>query len=245
MRFFVILIGVILLTTSCKKSDENSELNLAQITSKVKNLTFMQDALNTLSEVRDMNSKKINPNLTDDAKVQDYIRKINSSKSKQELVSVFNSAGIQESDELLNKLELINNNILKVYLAVPELKQLTAQDRTQIFTEIYKEHQLINKLKLQSDFLGKLNLSKNMFAEEDFTCYHNFSRSYTSCENTFDYELIVIWLGFGEVMRGSFGVALKPALFSALMLSGAAYIHREMCIQNTFADFNICSQEYL
>ena len=78
MRFFVILIGVILLTTSCKKSDENSELNLAQITSKVKNLTFMQDALNTLSEVRDMNSKKINPNLTDDAKVQDYIRKINS-----------------------------------------------------------------------------------------------------------------------------------------------------------------------
>jgi hypothetical protein len=241
MRFFVILIGVILLTTSCKKSDENSELNLSQITSKVKNLTFMQDALNTLSEVRDMNSKKINPNLTDDAKVQDYIRKINSSKSKQELVSVFNSAGIQESDELLNKLELINNNILKVYLAVPELKQLTAQDRTQIFTEILKEHQLINKLKFQSDFLAKLNLS-NKIALEDFSCYHNFSRSYTSCQDTFDVALLITWVGLGEAVAGSFGIAVYPALGTALTLSAGIYLQREMCIQDADVSFKICAQ---
>jgi hypothetical protein len=201
----------------------------------------MQDALNILSEVREMNSKKINPNLTDDAKVQDYIRKINSSKSKQELVSVFNSAGIQESDELLNKLELINNNILKVYLAVPELKQLTAQDRTQIFTEILKEHQLINKLKFQSYFLAKLNLS-NKIALEDFSCYHNFNLNYNTCQTNYIYAMLTIWSTVAITSFFSEGFVAQPAVALAFLLSAVVELQRSACESDAFASFNICSQ---
>ena len=58
MRYFVIFILTIILSTSCKKSDVNPELSLAEITTKVKNLQSMKDALNTFSEVRDMNQKR-------------------------------------------------------------------------------------------------------------------------------------------------------------------------------------------
>lgn len=59
MRFFVILMSAILLSSSCKKSDLNSELDVAVITNKVKNLKSMQNALNIVSELRDMNIKRL------------------------------------------------------------------------------------------------------------------------------------------------------------------------------------------
>ena len=140
MRYFVIFILTIILSTSCKKSDVNPELSLAEITTKVKNLQSMKDALNTFSEVRDMNQKRerINNKLIVDFEEKDFLRKINNSKSKQEIISVLNLAGIQESEILVNKLDLINGHIMAVYLAVPELKKLTVQERTQMFTEIFK-----------------------------------------------------------------------------------------------------------
>lgn len=243
MRFFIILIGVILLSSSCKKSNSNSELDLAVISNKVKNLKSMQNALNIMSELRDVSTKKFNPNLTDDAKVQDYIRKINSSKSKQELVSVFNSAGIRESDELLNKLELINKNILEIYFAVPELKQLTKQDRTQIFTEIYKEHYLINKLKLQSEFLGKLNLSKNMFVEDDWDCYNEFNINCGICDSGYNYSMLAVWadVAYIGLITSEVGGAI-PAAGYGLIMSAILYFAREECRTISIASFTACTQ---
>ena len=247
MRYFVIFILTIILSTSCKKSDVNPELSLAEITTKVKNLQSMKDALNTFSEVRDMNQKRerINNKLIVDFEEKDFLRKINNSKSKQEIISVLNLAGIQESEILVNKLDLINGHIMAVYLAVPELKKLTAQERTQMFTEIFKEHDLINKLKLQSNFLGKLNLSNKIaFVDnDDFTCYHNFSSSYNSCENAFIVEMVITWAAFVDVSTGSLGTALQPALGSALFISVGIFAVRELCIRDTFADFTICSQQ--
>lgn len=177
----------------------------------------------------------------DDAKVQDYVKKINSSKTKQELVSVFNTAGIQESDELLNKLESINNNILDVYRAVPELKQLTAQVRTQIFTEIYEEYNLINKLKLQSEFLGKLNLSKNMFVEDLSGCYEDFNIGWGSCENSFNIELGAIWAGVLFASESSLGIGAFPAVGAGLIATAAVYLQRQTCQSAAIASFASCT----
>jgi hypothetical protein len=243
MRYFVIFILAILLSTSCKKSDVNPELSLAEITTKVKNLKSMKDALNTFSEVRDMNQKRerINNKLTEDLQVNDFLRKINNSKSKQEIISVLNLAGIQESEILVNKLDLINGHIMAVYLAVPELKKLTAQERTQMFTEILKEHDLINKLKLQSNFLGKLNLS-NKIAFDDFTCYHNFSYGYTGCDNRFIRDMTTIWGTFLMGMEHSAGFGVQPLLGVALIATAAVYVEREVCMADVFTSFNICAQ---
>jgi len=243
MRYFVIFILAILLSTSCKKSDVNPELSLAEITTKVKNNQSMKDALNTFSEVRDMNQKRerINNKLTEDLQVNDFLRKINNSKSKQEIISVLNLAGIQESEILVNKLDLINGHIMAVYLAVPELKKLTAQERTQMFTEILKEHDLINKLKLQSNFLGKLNLS-NKIAFDDFTCYHNFSYDYTGCDNRFIRDMTTIWGTFLMGMEHSAGFGVQPLLGVALIATAAVYVEREVCMADVFTSFNICAQ---
>ena len=246
MRYFVIFILTIILSTSCKKSDVNPELSLAEITTKVKNLQSMKDALNTFSEVRDMNQKRerINNKLIVDFEEKDFLRKINNSKSKQEIISVLNLAGIQESEILVNKLDLINGHIMAVYLAVPELKKLTAQERTQMFTEIFKEHDLINKLKLQSNFLGKLNLSNKIAFVDDFTCYHNFSYGYTGCENRLIRELLTIWGTFLMGMEYSGGFGVQPLLGVALIATVAVYIEREVCMADVFTAFNICTQAY-
>ena len=100
-------------------------------------------------------------------------------------------------------------------------------------------------MKLQSNFLGKLNLSNKIAAVNDFTCYHNFSAGFGGCESRFIRELTVIWGGFVMGMESSLAFAVQLALGVALIASTAVYIEREVCFADVFTSFNICAQAYM
>jgi hypothetical protein len=55
--------------------------------------------------------------------------------------------------------------------------------------------------------------------------------------------MTITWVAFGEVISGSFGFAIQPALATALLASAGIVLLNEMCIRDTFADFTICSQQ--
>jgi phosphoenolpyruvate phosphomutase len=152
MRYFVILILAIILSTSCKKSDVNPELSLAEITTKVKNLKSMKDALNRASNYisAGADSIMIHSKSKRADEVIEFAKKIRKNNKNIPLVcvpSTYNATYEKELEKAGFNIVIYANHLMRSIVPAMEntIKQILKNERTfEIEKKLMKIKSIIN-----------------------------------------------------------------------------------------------------
>jgi hypothetical protein len=205
----------------------------------VKNLASMDELVGSLNLSRNPDYKFLNSNLRDNEKVASYINSIKQAKNKEDIITVFNAAGIPDSKLLVDQISFQNQKLLEVYKAIPELKFVSVEDRKKIFTEVLNELYLLKKVNNQSPFVSNKKIQKFPVLK-DMGCYDNFNLDWNGCTMNYNYEVMGIWSVVLATSLYGGEIAALPLLAGAFSLTSIAYLVRESCYSSSVAYFNIC-----
>ena len=120
----IILLVFVLFTGSCKKENQFTEPNISDITQKLRTNPAMGELFTSLIYKKGENHTYSNVNLRDNSKVELYINLIKQAKSREDMETIFNSAGINNSKLLVDNIYFQNQKLVEIYQTVPELKLL-------------------------------------------------------------------------------------------------------------------------
>jgi len=223
----------------CKKEKENIEPDIFDIKQKVKNLAAMDELIGSLNLSINPDYKYLNSNLRDNEKVASYINLVKQAKNKEDIITVFNAAGIPDCKLLVDQISFQNQKLLEVYKAVPESMFVSVEDRKKIFTEVLNELYLIKKVNYQSAFVSNTKF-QNFPVIKDMGCYDTFNLDWGSCNTALDWALVTIWSGVAISSAYGSEIAALPLLAGAFAATSIAYLYRESCYSNSIAHFNVC-----
>lgn len=237
-KHFSILLGIMVFTVSCKKDNQITEPNISEITQKLRTNTAMGELVMSLIYDRDENHTYSNANLKDKDKVESYKNLIKQAKSREEIISIFNSAGINNSKALVDKMYFQNTKMVEIYKSVPELKLLSVEERTKMFSELLKEFFLQTRSIKSQKFTGNIKFPNDV---KVMGCYHNFNKDWSGCNMAYNYEMLAIWFAVlsGSTFTGE--IALAPLVGTGFALSGVAYLAREYCFNVSIASLSFCT----
>ena len=235
----IILLVFVLFTGSCKKENQFTEPNISDIKQKLRTNSSMGELVASLIYKKDENHTYSNANLRDKSKVELYINLIKQAKSREDMETIFNSAGINNSKLLVDNIYFQNQKLTEIYQSVPELKLLTVEEKKKIFTELFKELFFTKNINKQSQLMGNIE-STNIPKVQNMGCYNSFNLDWDSCESTYNYEMMGIWIAVlaGSTLSGE--LALAPLVAGGFGASFIAFLIRESCRNTSVASFSVC-----
>jgi hypothetical protein len=235
----IILLVFVLFTGSCKKENQFTEPNISDIKQKLRTNSSMGELVASLIYKKDENHTYSNANLRDKSKVELYINLIKQAKSREDIEAIFYSAGINNSKLHIDNIYFQNQKLTEIYQSVPELKLLTVEEKKKIFTELFKELFFTKNINKQSQLMGNIE-STNVPKVQNMGCYNSFNLDWDSCESTYNYEMMGIWIAVlaGSTLSGE--LALAPLVAGGFGASFIAFLIRESCRNTSVASFSVC-----